>query len=117
MQKTSRALHRETRGRIAAGEYCSPEVESPRQAISQTAREKLATPDGAVIAIPCSIETDAYRPSIPCLSFGQNRSYVSTMVLDGKLPSRGNLECMRCRDVLRMKIMNNHKLVSIHSVH
>src|SRR5581483_6494221 len=102
-QKSSRALHRKSSGRVSAGQICASEMMYAIETGAHIPDEKLATPDCSIISKSSAIETDPNDPPIPGLPFRQNGRDVGPVVLNRDFARGGKIQRVGTGCVLRMR--------------
>src|SRR5260370_30423664 len=87
------------------------------ETFAYAAGENLTAPDCAVIAVAGAVEADADCALVPVATLGEYGSDVSAMMLHGEPFRCQQFRGMDRRNVLGMRVVNQHPFVGINFLH
>src|SRR5579863_7407659 len=79
--------------------------------------ENLAAPDCPVISVAGAVKTGTDDALIPGTAFGDHGRDMGAMMLNGQLFGCIQLQSVSCRNILRMRIVNEQQSAHVNFIH
>src|SRR5690349_2889953 len=102
---------------VSTGQNGAPQMRDAFKALSDAAGENLATPNRAVVAVTRAVKAKSNHARVPGTTLGDHGRDVRTMMLHRDRFGCRQLGRIACRNVLRMRVMNEQQFVRIDLIH